>query len=144
MNWTDALGWSLLYFLWEGTMIAVLLATALAALRRSSARIRYTASCAALILMLTAFVTTLGALSTVPAPSHLVTALVAATQVPPDSGLRSGLRGGSPLAPLNDYMPALVWAWFGGVFALSVRSIGGWAVAKRFARRHTWAADPKL
>jgi beta-lactamase regulating signal transducer with metallopeptidase domain len=51
-------------------------------------------------------------------------------------------QGGSPLAPVEDYMPALVWAWFGGVFALSIRSIGGWAVAERFARRHTWAADP--
>jgi beta-lactamase regulating signal transducer with metallopeptidase domain len=138
MNWTDALGWSLLHFLWEGAIIAVLLAATLAALRRASAGIRYAVNCAALFLMPMAFLTTLSELRTVPAPSHFFAAPAAATRAVPDPGS----QGGSPLAPVNDYMPALVWAWFGGVFALSIRSIGGWAVAERFARRHTWAADP--
>lgn len=137
MNWTDALGWSLLHFLWEGAIVSVLLAVALTALRRASARIRYGVNCAALILMLLAFVITLGELRTVPAPGHFVAAS-AALRVAPEPPSHDG----SPLTPITDYMPALVWAWFGGVFALSSRSIGGWAVAKRFARRHTWAADP--
>ena len=138
MNWTDALGWSLLHFLWEGATIAIVLMAALAALRRANARIRYAVNCAALLLMLVAFLVTLGELRSVPAPSRLVSAPAAATHAVPD--YRS--RGGTPSAPLKDYMPALVWAWFGGVFALTIRSIGGWAVAQRFARRHTWAADP--
>jgi beta-lactamase regulating signal transducer with metallopeptidase domain len=40
-----------------------------------------------------------------------------------------------------DYLPGLVWAWIGGVIALSIRSLGGWAVAERYARRHTWRAE---
>jgi beta-lactamase regulating signal transducer with metallopeptidase domain len=39
------------------------------------------------------------------------------------------------------WFPALVWAWFAGVVALSIRSVGGWAVAERFARRHTSRAE---
>jgi len=138
MNWTDVLGWTLLHFFWEGAIIAVLLAATLAALRRAGARIRYAVNCAALIMMLLSFVTTLKELRTVPAPSHSTAEPAAATPAVPDPASQAG----SPLAPVKDYMPALVWAWFGGVFALSIRSIGGWAVAERFARRHTSAADP--
>ena len=138
MNWTDVLGWSLVHFLWEGAIIAILLAAALAVLRRASARIRYAIDCAALMLMVIAFVATLVELSTVPSPSHVVAAHVSSIPAAPDPAP----QGGSPLASVKDYMPGLVWAWFGGVFALSIRSLGGWAVAGRFAHRHTCAADP--
>src|SRR5262249_12859543 len=51
-------------------------------------------------------------------------------------------QDGAPAArAVTDHMPALVWAWFGGVIALSIRSLGGWAVAERFARRHTRQAE---
>src|ERR1051325_10783605 len=103
MNWIDALGWTLLHFLWEGVAIAVLLAAALAALRGTNARIRYVVNCAALVLMPIAFLATLGELSAVPAPSALVAPPVAAHQAMPD--LAS--QGGSPTAPGKDYMPAL-------------------------------------
>jgi beta-lactamase regulating signal transducer with metallopeptidase domain len=137
MTWTDALGWSLLHFLWEGAIIAVLAAGVLAVLRRSGAHIRYAVNCAALILMLIAFVATLQEMRTVPASSRSASDAAAATPAAPDPAS----WGGPALAPVRDYMPALVWAWFGGVIALTIRSIGGWAAAGRFARRHTWAAD---
>jgi hypothetical protein len=35
----------------------------------------------------------------------------------------------------------LVWAWLSGVVALSIRSVGGWALAERFARRGTSRAE---
>jgi bla regulator protein blaR1 len=43
-------------------------------------------------------------------------------------------------APVTDYLPLFVWAWLGGVIALTCRSLGGWAVASRFARKETRAA----
>jgi beta-lactamase regulating signal transducer with metallopeptidase domain len=137
MIWTDALGWSLLHLLWEGAIIAVLLAAALAALRHASARVRYVVNCAALLMMLTAFVTTLTELSIIPSPDHIVAAHAADPPPVPDSVSQTA----PPLAPVKVYLPALVWAWFGGVLALSIRSLGGWAVAGRFARRHARAAD---
>jgi beta-lactamase regulating signal transducer with metallopeptidase domain len=39
------------------------------------------------------------------------------------------------------YLPILVWAWSSGVLGLSIRSLGGWAVAVRFARRYTRPAE---
>ena len=63
MNLTHALGWTLLHFLWQGALIAVLLAGALALLRSASSRSRYAVSCAAMMLMLAcAAVTSSGAI----------------------------------------------------------------------------------
>src|SRR5215472_11954483 len=48
----EALGWTLLHFLWQGTLVAVLLAVADTFLRKRPANIRYAASCAAMLLLL--------------------------------------------------------------------------------------------
>ena len=45
------LGWSLLHFLWEGTLVALLLTVVLAMARQSSAQMRYAICCVALALM---------------------------------------------------------------------------------------------
>jgi bla regulator protein BlaR1 len=58
MRFTEALGWTLLHFLWEGAGIAVLLAGALALLRNARANVRYAASCGAMLLMLVSAVGT--------------------------------------------------------------------------------------
>src|SRR3954466_1522156 len=49
----QVIGWALLHFLWQGALIGVLTALALAALRRSAADIRYVVSAIGLSLMLT-------------------------------------------------------------------------------------------
>lgn len=48
----QALGWALLHFIWQGVLVAIVLAGALAVLRGSTANVRYGVSCAALLLML--------------------------------------------------------------------------------------------
>src|ERR1035438_10371781 len=48
----SALAWALIHFLWEGGVIAVLLAVALRMTRPSRADVRYLISCAAMVLML--------------------------------------------------------------------------------------------
>lgn len=45
------LGWSLLHFLWEGTLVVLLLSAVLATARQSSAQARYAICCASLALM---------------------------------------------------------------------------------------------
>jgi beta-lactamase regulating signal transducer with metallopeptidase domain/protocatechuate 3,4-dioxygenase beta subunit len=45
--WLERIGWTLLHFLWQGALVALLLAAILASLRRSSARVRYLAGVAA-------------------------------------------------------------------------------------------------
>ena len=39
--WLERVGWTLLHFLWQGTLVAAVLAAILAGLHRASARTRY-------------------------------------------------------------------------------------------------------
>jgi beta-lactamase regulating signal transducer with metallopeptidase domain len=140
MNFMDALGWTLVHFLWQGALIAILLLGALAILRDASANVRYTTSCSAMLLMVLSAVTTFVVLALRANEPHM----------PAGAGLAVPLahwvapRDGTSIATLPtsiNYLPMVVWAWFGGVVALSVRSLGGWAVAERLASRHTWPAE---
>src|SRR5579863_6261107 len=63
-----ALGWTLLHSLWQGALAAALLAALLVATR--SARIRYAAACAAMLLMAGAFIITLIRLLPETLPAH--------------------------------------------------------------------------
>jgi bla regulator protein BlaR1 len=131
MNLTHALGWTLIHFLWEGTLIAVLLVGAGAFLRNAGSQVRYAASCAAMTLMLVCAVATFVGLKFAGTPARYSAA------VPVNLGHSTEAPDISSAGGVGNYLPALVWAWFGGVITLSIRSLGGWAVAERFARRQT-------
>ena len=47
-----AIGWGLVHLLWQGVLVAAILAAALALMQRQSANARYLAACGALILLL--------------------------------------------------------------------------------------------
>ena len=63
------LAWSLLHFVWQGALVAALLAAINSLLARSSARARYTAACAALLLMLAMPLMTARVLANRPRPA---------------------------------------------------------------------------
>src|SRR5262245_22229520 len=48
----EALGWALIHFIWQGALVALLLAGLLWMLRACSSNVRYAIACAALLLML--------------------------------------------------------------------------------------------
>jgi hypothetical protein len=54
----ETLGWSLIHFLWQGTLVAMLAALLLAALKNASASARYVVACFAFVLMALAPVAT--------------------------------------------------------------------------------------
>jgi hypothetical protein len=54
----DALGWTLLHFLWQGAAVALLLGLFLALSRKSRPQVRYLAACAALTIMCVAALAT--------------------------------------------------------------------------------------
>jgi beta-lactamase regulating signal transducer with metallopeptidase domain len=126
-------------------LIAFLLAGVLAVLRQSAARIRYAAGCAAMALMLVSGAVTFLGLQFSGEPDGRTP--LPAGSAPADLTFSTGLdkqesaRPEQAESPFAYYLPFLVWAWLGGVTALSIRSIGGWAVAERLARRHTSPAD---
>ena len=86
-----ALGWTLLHFLWQGTLLVVLLAGVLAMLSRKPPQLRYVSACCALALMLVLPLITW---------QHLVaTPQIAATNVPVEAHLGPSVEPGWTGAP---------------------------------------------
>ncbi len=113
--WVVRLGWTLLHFLWQGTLIAIVFAAARAFLSRAlTAHARYCLACATLGSMTAAPVLTYLAL----ARFRVETAAVPAWQI---IGADAWQRA----------LPWLVMAWLGGVVVFSARLIGGWRLASR-------------
>ncbi len=153
----EAIGWTLLYFIWQGAVIAVLLATALRLLRKVSANMRYAAACSAMILFVVSAVVTMqiaaparvnvpvhaeivepageppatAAVEEVPGPSKALTAKLAqiATEAPSVSWKERIVASAKKL------LPHIVFFWTVGVLLLSVWHLGGWAQLQRLRRR---------
>ncbi|WP_243295120.1 M56 family metallopeptidase [Geothrix mesophila] len=134
--WAQALGWSLLHFLWQGAALGLLAWLALALLRGVSARARYGVACAALLLMAAA-----------PVATFLFLQRQAALAEP----LRLGAEASGILIPdaplplrlklaLDSALPWLLGAWALGVVLLSARFLGGWARVQRLRQQGTTPA----
>ena len=138
-DWMNALGWTLVHFVWQGALIAAALAGAMVCARRARSQVRYAMSCAAMVAMLIGTgVTFLNLVASGHPERHAVVAPLETAAVSTAIQVGHGLTAGTAVA---NYLPLLVWAWFAGVLALSVRSMGGWMVAQRLARRHTFPAE---
>lgn len=111
--WIPALGWSLLYFVWQGLLVGALSALALWLLRGAEARARH-AVCA------------LALLACVSIPLAHLLYLLRAEELP-----HSGLS----VTVLNAWMPSLVLAWSAGVALMSLRLLLGLAWVARLRRQ---------
>ena len=156
----DALGWTLLHFVWQGAAIAALLATADLLLRRASAHARYLAACGAMVLMLIVAVGSFIRAARLPGGDPVASpAVVAGNRLP--APLAGSVLGTEPMrarlesraearrqrsAPLQwdraaiagltrRLMPWLVALWCAGVALLSLRLIGGWWLTRRILAR---------
>lgn len=129
---------TLLHFLWQGAVIAFLLAASNALLQRRSARSRYVAACAALVAMLALPVVTAGQLAHRGGVS--LTAGASPEQASPAiAGRAAAGPSHSAVDPLTHLAPWVVYGWLAGVGTLSVRFLGGWIVTDRLKRRRTRA-----
>lgn len=176
MNTTDtmlaapmlkALGYSLIHFIWQGALVWILLASVRVMLKRSKPSVRYTAACAALLLMLalpviTAFTVARSSVSFA-ALSNTQTKTRATVSLLRDGGATTSAQDGSSSesttaasiieswkASLSVWLtdermasltPWLVSIWLGGVLLLSVRVFGGWLMAQRLKRSMTRNAE---
>ncbi len=131
---------SLLHFLWQGALVAALLAAANLLLARASARARYAAGCAALLAMLLMPIATALTLGRPPAADAAPSSLAPGGS--PAAADPSAFSVGRSADALSRFAPWVVLAWLAGVGALSVRAAGGWIVAGRLARRETRPAPP--
>jgi beta-lactamase regulating signal transducer with metallopeptidase domain len=140
-----AIGWALVHLLWQGVLVAAILAAALTLMHRQSANARYLAACGALVLLLAFGAATAYHVYEPAAPAAPLLSGAAAF-MPPDGGLK-------PAAPLvaetttwrdsvaavavfaNAHLTQLVFAWMLGVLLLSLRLTFGWLRAHRIATR---------
>jgi beta-lactamase regulating signal transducer with metallopeptidase domain len=140
-----ALAWALLHFVWQGTLVALVAAAALGALRRSAADVRYIVASVGLTLMLTLpAVTAAQRWQTLTAgagsAARISATAPAAPHVPSDH--RRGVEtlvGVAPAAApafadrlprvddrrIEPFVPLLLLAWLSGVAILSVRLLAG-------------------
>ena len=133
MTLMNALGWTLLHFVWEGALVALVLAVVLAALRERGARARYWVSYGALAVMLVCAAFTMTRFwrgdGVQPVQPASATFVITAPFLPQPVATSTPTPPESPR-----YFPALVTLWLAGVLVLSVRAAGGWLVAQRFHR----------
>jgi HEAT repeat protein/beta-lactamase regulating signal transducer with metallopeptidase domain len=153
--WVMALGWALLHFLWQGTVVALLLAATLRALRARSTNARYAAACVALLLMAMLPLATMALinpttpsevasglspdLAAQPAPQPLsvgVEPLHTSVQAASETALSQSWQfiRAAQLAPL---LPWLILLWLLGVIGFSLRLIGGWLYTRRLRQQGT-------
>lgn len=143
------LGWVLVHFVWQGTLVAGLLAGALALLRADRARLRYALSLAALVMLLTLpAVTWLVLPGSSPAPTS-----AASLDVPPSDVSWMLLATPSDVTPAASWtetvrsglaagLPWGVAGWLAGVSVLALRLLGGWAYTIRLRRAHAGPVPP--
>jgi HEAT repeat protein/beta-lactamase regulating signal transducer with metallopeptidase domain len=153
----ETLGWTLLHFIWQGTLVTALAAGLQRALAPRSAKLRYAVACTALLLMvglpaLTAWRMSRGTAEKAPGGTTVVdtvyTAPVAAqpapvpaassSQLPFAAHVRAAVAPAAVPAWLayagalcRGALPYLALLWIAGVIALSLQLAGGWIVAQR-------------
>jgi len=129
----DALGWALLHLVWQGVLVAAILAAALALLSRRSANARYIASCTALASLLILGVATAWREYE---PVVLSTTTIATPQATTPSVI-TDLPAMSVFAWIQIHLPNIVLLWMIGVALLSARLLVSWIRAQRLARHAT-------
>ncbi|MGH9666407.1 MAG: M56 family metallopeptidase [Bryobacteraceae bacterium] len=139
--WFQPLGWTLLHFLWQGSLIAAALALAKLALKPAAASARYNLACLALLLALAAPAVTFWRLAETAAPPGVETALSSA-------GTDAAASAARP-TPVSDsfrtlVLPALVGFWLCGVLLLSLRYLAACWLVVRQKRERLAQVSPDL
>src|SRR4051794_9942606 len=147
----QAIGWALLHLLWQGVLVAAILAATLALMKRQSANARYLASCGAMVALLVLLVATaVRAYDPVPAASasfpatvamHAATLLdttanLSALSSATNDSLTTGQLFARAVATAAPHLPTIVMIWAIGVLLLSVRLLFGWLRAHELAKRN--------
>lgn len=154
-----ALGWTLIHFIWQGALIALLYVASSVLLRRFTANVRYAAACGGMLLMLIAPVVTILTISS--ATTQLNSVAVTGTDkvvqtseaiapqpvnqlaVAPESQVEfvPASQPNSIKHWAKDRLPrAIPWLlalWFAGVLFLSLRFAGGLVMIHRLAQVET-------
>jgi uncharacterized protein (TIGR03435 family) len=135
--WVERLGWTLVHFLWQGTLIATLYAALRSMAREKSANTRYVLACWALALLLAVPALTWFILR--PAETLLATAGAAhpASAHPALTGFSVpvALPAVESAAVSKSFLTWVVGIWLAGAMALCFRLAYSWLAAARLQTR---------
>ena len=161
---TDVLGWTLLHFVWQGTLAALALSAVLSLLPRRWAAVRYVLACVTLAVMALLPIATALTLAGRPTGPLGLAGMAPGAQLSstrPDASRRQDLASaelgttarqpdaqsaslGTPaavVAPLATWFPWLTGFWLAGVCLCSIRLAGGWWQARRLIREDAFEPD---
>jgi beta-lactamase regulating signal transducer with metallopeptidase domain len=124
----EALGMALLHFVWQGTLIAFVLAVTLRIMRRRPSSERYVVRCAAMMLMAAAPAVTIALVVDTTPADPLVTSEVSV------AAWGEALPAATSGPALSWLLPWLVLAWSIGAAVLSARLLLGWWQVCRIRR----------
>ncbi|HYR28460.1 MAG TPA: M56 family metallopeptidase, partial [Thermoanaerobaculia bacterium] len=151
----QAIGWALLHLLWQATIVAAILAAALALIPRRSASARYAAACGALGLVFLMFVATawraydpaVAPVSSTPADLAAAkeTIKITLNQVPVVLATMAAETWRDRLVEMvtsaRQALPAIVAIWLTGVLLLSSRLMVSWTRARRLVHHDSIEAS---
>ena len=145
--WVERLGWTLVHFLWQGSLIAALYAAARKSVKRiSSPNTRYLLACAALAAMMAAPLVTWSlmrpSLAIADYASRIRDVPPSASAAPSTPFSLSARTAASTVAPAR-LLSWVVAVWLVGALAFWVRLAGGWVVAARMRSMLVRPAPPE-
>lgn len=158
-----AVGWALVYFVWQGALVAVLFACFSSLVRNASANVRYAGACVALALMLALPVVTATLNASSPRGLFMREEISSSEAKWTDSARERrraelGITSDAPFAPqadglapassastlrewaaerLTTLIPVFTFAWLAGVLLFTSRLVGGWLLVLRLRRSAT-------
>jgi beta-lactamase regulating signal transducer with metallopeptidase domain len=134
--WIYTIGWALIHFVWQGGLIALATAAALASCRHRSSETRYAIACAGLVAMLAAPAITAAVVGTsdqtiAPGGSASPTASTSASPSPEPAtallqtaSLSLAATAARTASTVERWLPIVVWVWLSGVMLLLARFAG--------------------
>ena len=143
VRWIEALGWTLIHSLWQGALIAIVIAIIMIFLQKSSARFRYLIYSIALLLIFASSLVTFIKQYNISNQGNLITSTSERSEVNPaiaiftEAVLQSSTKGEVQKIWLtfqnyfNRNMPLLVALWFIGLVIFMLRLFGGMAYTQR-------------
>ena len=135
----QAMGWTLLHFLWQGMVVAGLLAAVNRMLKNHPANSRYVAACASLLVMFAFPMATLYILTISFSADHagITTSAISLATKHTAAFQTTGEMIRDWSGRFSNIAPWLTSGWFAGVLLLSFRMFGGWMHTRQLKKKYT-------
>ncbi len=134
LAWMQALGWTLIHFLWQGAIVGTVFALVRRLFPTEQSSLRYAFGLFSLFALVMAPLLTLALLW----PSSGPEAVQASDTIAVNASLVATVTITDPASAFENLLPVLVAAWLAGVLLMVGRAVHQWRSLDRIARRLAW------